>query len=473
MTGTREPVLEDQSRRSMILGTALMGAFSLTLGALIVAAYSSWNRPIWIDEYVHYSWGVFPDRIDAVKQIALPIINGTAEVYYSSSWTYYIADVFLLGAFGASSFALRLPSIIAAVVLLYFAWQTVRLAGLRRTWRVVAILALAGQSFLMYYAGEARPYLPLAAGIMVVVAYYSSIYFNCSSRLITVSAWIVVLLGSISHLYFLPYLFAVALLFTALRLVVEDGQKSLQTMRKQIGAPMLVVSLVLFIAAQSRSVLNNTVTGYDPYVWVEGNFLGLLKTLSDLHLQFLPLPSIVSLGLVLTIFVAAFAVGANSRSRPSLIKYLPGLGLILMAIGMSLAISISSIIGGYEIIPRQWSGSLAIVPVALTILIGTLVDKSGISAKILLRYALTALVILVLTFMALLRFNEQWYSLKSNSQSRANYLSKYGPGPIGAQEQTALASDKDQVPEEWANVNIYTGGPVWQVCGYFGCPEEF
>jgi len=374
--------------------------------------------------------------------------------------------------FGASSFALRLPSIVAGLVLLYFAYIAIKSTGLSFLWRALVVVALAGQSFLMYYVGEARPYLPLAAAVMVVLAYYTSMYFQIGvSRLIGGCAWVAVILGSVSHLYFFPYLIALSVLFAGLQALSKTKNHGVRAILTQAHLPMLTVGALCFAATQLRSALGNKISGYDPYVWVEGSPFGLGKTLSDLHFQFLPLPAVVSLALSISILLSIFAIVFLSRRKPTLEVLVPPLGLTVLGLGMALAISLTSIMGGYEIIPRQWSASLAIVPVAFVWFLGVV---SGLMSEAGKKRSVQTLVLascVVLGGMAILRLQDQWQALQSYSAIKIEYEERFGSEPLSSFEQTRIVEEFETPIEEWANINIFTGGPVWQVCGYFGCPD--
>jgi hypothetical protein len=87
---------------------------------------------------------------------------------------YMLVDFWLLKLFGASSFALRLPSLLSAVWLLVCATMVLGSRGLGNMWKLALILALLAQTSLMNFAAEARPYMPLAAATMGTLTYYAA-----------------------------------------------------------------------------------------------------------------------------------------------------------------------------------------------------------------------------------------------------------------------------------------------------------
>ena len=440
---------------------------------VVVFFYSSWSRPIWIDEYVHYSWGVFPDRFDSVKRIIAPIIDGSAEVYYASSWTYYLSDVVLLSAFGASSMALRLPSLIAGFVLIYCCCRVIRAAGFGFLWQMLVICALAAQSVLMYYSGEARPYMPLAASVMVVVLYYTTIYYEgASSNLLRTFTLLAVITGSISHLYFFPYLVGLSLLFLGLQILSSGWPRSFLGLIRQIHAPLLWTSMSLFVITQARSVLGSQSSGYDPYVWVEGNIFGLFKTLADIHLQFLPLPALGSLAIIASLLFVGLILVVVPRYRKTGATLLPPVGLAILGILMSGIISLLSLVGHYEIIPRQWSASIAMMPLAFVWFLASVARDLSTRSRFALRNPIVFIAASIVILMSVLRLGEQWVLLESYSITKASYQETFGTSPLSSDSQKVVRKLNAEPQEEWSNINIYTGGPVWEQCGYFGCPTE-
>jgi len=134
----------------------------------IIAAFSSFTRPIWIDEFLHFALGSHRSTAEAwlSTKETLPTFNfGQTEVYM-------MFDYWLLHNFGASAFLLRLPSLFAAGLLLFSAVHIALHLRFGLGWTLLLLTSFFCQQNVLYYAGEARPYLPLAAGVMGALAFY-------------------------------------------------------------------------------------------------------------------------------------------------------------------------------------------------------------------------------------------------------------------------------------------------------------
>ena len=144
------------------------------LGAVILFLYSGIWRPIWFDEFLHFAMG------GMTWEYALKTVDYTTiEVNHGQTGVYMLLDWLLLQAFGASAVALRLPSLLAAALLLAAAVTFLRRRGFGYGWQYLVLLALAAHTALIWFTGEARPYMPLAAAGVAVLAYYQ---YDASSR---------------------------------------------------------------------------------------------------------------------------------------------------------------------------------------------------------------------------------------------------------------------------------------------------
>jgi len=129
----------------------------------------------------------------------------TIEVNQGQTGIYHLMDYALMQIFGASAIALRLPSLIAAAVMLFSAVTFIRVKGFAFGWQVLMLLALGGSSFLMFFAGEARSYMPMAASAVAMLAFYS---FEVSERRAVtprILAVLGILLGSVMHPYWIIF----------------------------------------------------------------------------------------------------------------------------------------------------------------------------------------------------------------------------------------------------------------------------
>jgi hypothetical protein len=185
---------------------------------------------------------------------------------------------------------------------------------------------------------------------------------------------------------------------------------------------------------------------------------GFLQVLSDNHLQFLPLPQVASVLLVFAGLLAGFVLFILSLRRyQALSMIVVPASFVYLSLALSAAISLGSLIGGYEILNRQWLASLILVPVGAIWLVGNLVKLID-SKSLLLGRSVTAVVVIVLAAMSLYRLNGQSQALRGYAEIARDYQNKWAG---------TTAEDAPNLFEEmgWetANINIYLGGPVWPV----------
>ena len=172
----------------------------IIFSTLTIFRFSSLGRPIWIDEFLHFAFGSATSIVDAWNMflLSLPINHGQTGIYM-------MLDYFLLKAFGANTLALRAPSIFCGAWLLFVANQFIKFQGFHYIWRLVVIFALFLQVGLMYFVGEARPYMPLAASVVGVLTYYSAPYGDRKYFFIRAIGYISVFIGVCTHPYFSIY----------------------------------------------------------------------------------------------------------------------------------------------------------------------------------------------------------------------------------------------------------------------------
>src|SRR4051794_23138357 len=219
-----------------------------------IGLYSSYGRPIWTDEFLHFALGGLPSAGDAVSVIH----HTTAGINFGQTGAYMFADFLLLKAFGASSVALRLPSLLSGVVLLISALVFLRTRGVGYLGQFVLLAALVGQSTLMYYVGEARPYMPLAASVVGVLAYYSIPIDRRTHWAARVLGWGAVVLGCMMHPYF-PIYWAplVAFCYVDARARAHANIFIFRDIARFINIPLAVVGSAIFVVLGA-------------YTWMQG-----------------------------------------------------------------------------------------------------------------------------------------------------------------------------------------------------------
>jgi MFS family permease len=443
-----------------------LGNFVLVFMSVgIVILYSSYQRPLWTDELQHfylYGSSNYPRSEAALLEgslgIVAPVLDGQAAAWYSSSWFYMLVNFLSLDVSGASSVALRLPSLISGALICLFAAWFLRNQKLSFIWQLAALLALAAQSYAMYFVGEARPYIPLAATVLGTALYFSVQPNRRRIWPVAVTGWVCVIFGVLNHAYFVGYAIAFALFFYFAGIYTARQAPTWRELWRSSSPVMVSVAIALAVLIRVPSSLRVPRLEYeDQWVYMRANG-GFLRVFSDNHLQFLPLPQNVAvlfvigaLGTVLALFILSLW---RYRELASLV--VPA-AFVLLSLALSAGISLGSLIGGYEILNRQWIASLVLVPVGAMWVFG--------NAAILLKSVnewlstiLTVVVVVVLTAMSFYRLTGQIDALQNYSEIAQDYRTKWSG--TTAEDASILF---EEIGWETANVNIYLGGPVWSV----------
>ena len=145
-----------------------MRIIAVAIGSYTLLSYSSFARPIWIDEFLHFALGSHRTTAEAWHSICetLPTFN------HGQTGVYMLVDYWLLQLGGANLFLLRLPSILAGILLLVSFIHIAENKGFGLLGTLFLFACLFAQQNLMVYAGEARPYFPLAAATIGTLAFY-------------------------------------------------------------------------------------------------------------------------------------------------------------------------------------------------------------------------------------------------------------------------------------------------------------
>lgn len=323
----------------------------LALGAVVLAAYSSFRKPLWIDEFLHFALGglKFNEAWDVVTATATGINHGQTGIYMMLDWV-------LLQVFGASSAALRLPSLVAAAGLLLAGVWFLRLRGCSLAWQALGIVALAGQSTLMVHTGEARPYMPLAASTVGILAYYSVPMPDrrrWNVRILGLSSFMA---GALMHPYFPLMLGLVATYSLGLALREAAIRRTPRDIVHFVNPALVLPAAAGYLTVGGLTWLRGSPSfDLDPYVSFGGSW-AFVQDLVFRHFQFL---LILPVALAVGVF-AAYAVMRQVRDRKPL---LPPLALMVVGLSSSLIVSLISVTRSYWVLPRQWVAGMALVAV--------------------------------------------------------------------------------------------------------------
>jgi hypothetical protein len=327
----------------------------LTLLALVILAlYSSWGRPLWLDEYLHFVFGGF----DSIGDAWAAVQTSTTNVNHGQTGFYLMLDFALLKTFGANLFMMRLPSLLSAALLLFSAALFLRRKHFGAIAIATAFLLLLAQPNLMYFTGEARPYMPMAASGMAALAYFSTHMNTRSTTGMRILIWGSMIWGALMMPYYLLYLPVIAL--TSFMIVRVGGEKP--EFWKFINLPLHISSVILGTAISALTWLRGSPEfSRDPWLTI--------RPLVD---------SLTAPQLVGIIFLGALIVFTlwqgliHSTNRATLERQLVSATLlILVMIAVSILFAALSLAQSYWILPRQFIASQAIITVAVVWMLGS------------------------------------------------------------------------------------------------------
>lgn len=319
-----------------------------SLALVILALYSSWGRPLWLDEYLHFVFGGY----DSIGDAWAAVRTSTTNINHGQTGFYMMLDFALLKTFGANLFMMRLPSLLSAALLLFSAALFLRRKNLGPIAIAAAFLLLLAQPNLMYFSGEARPYMPMAASAMAALAYFSTDMQTRTKTGMRVLIWGSMVWGALMMPYYLLYLPVITI--TAYLIARLNGEKP--RLIAFINVPVQITSIVLGVTISAFTWLRGSPTfSRDPWL--------IIHPLMD---------SVTAPQLIGLIFLGALIVFTlwqglvHTTDRARLEKQLAtGTLLVLIMIAMSILFAALSLSQSYWILPRQFIASQAIITVAV------------------------------------------------------------------------------------------------------------
>jgi len=400
----------------------------LTLLALVILAlYSSWGRPLWLDEYLHFVFGGFDSIGDAWGAVQ----TSTTNINHGQTGFYMMLDFALLKTFGANLFMMRLPSLLSAALLLFSAALFLRRKNLGPIAIAAAFLLLLAQPNLMYFAGEARPYMPMAAAAMAALAYFSTDMQTRTTTGMRVLIWGSMVWGALMMPYYLLYLPVITI--TAYLIARLNGEKP--RLIAFINLPVQITSVVVGVTISAFTWLRGSPTfSRDPWL--------IIRPLMD-SVTAPQLIGLIFLGALIVFTLWQGLVHTTDRARLER-QLAAGTLLVLVMIAMSILFAALSLSQSYWILPRQFIASQAIITVAVVwILASALLAnpkryKVAVSTLFAIGIALGAGRATVNQIDSLADWENNGYPVEGN------------PGDQGFQGMDVAA----------ANQNVIDGGPV-------------
>ena len=425
------------------------------VGAAVVATYASLYRPIWFDEYLQFAIAAMSpaDAIDAVSRTT------GAGVNHGQTAAYFTVDYILLKIAGANLVALRLPSILAATLLLVSAVLVIRGRGFSPFWQVATLIAFAGQTSLMYFAGEARPYMPLAAGSIAALAYYLAPVNTRRSPSVRLVGVLAVAVGSLFHPFYLALLAAIIFFAYATECWTTGGKFQLMPMLRFANPRLVLLGVALALLSGATTWIRGTPSfRFDPWQWIPRESFATVFV--DAHFE-----SIMHRSIAVGCFIVSVVLLLPVIFRAAGRRFWPPLTLLALALASSGAFSALAYWRSYWILGRQWVAGLALATLAVVWLLAEtykLAVASGRWAPRLTTGVATALV--------LIGCASQWVHQVGNSIEQRRSWEALGAELASGVTRSPLTTD------DWirlANANIVEGGPVWAEHGQYYERELF
>ncbi|MCF8531168.1 MAG: glycosyltransferase family 39 protein [Candidatus Nanopelagicales bacterium] len=387
------------------------------LGIVVLALYSSWGRPLWLDEYLHFIFGGFASWGDAWAAVQ----SSTTNINHGQTGFYIMLDYGLLQAFGANLFALRLPSLISGALLLFSVALFLRRKNLGAVAIAAAFLLLAAQPNLMYFIGEARPYMPMAASAMAALAYFSSSAEQRATTPMRLFIWATMVWGALMMPYYLVYLPVIALTC----FVIARLPWSFTEFRKFVNLPLQITSVTLGVTIGALTWLRGS-PNFQRDPWL------ILRPLFDS----LTLPHYIAAIALLILFMVTVRLGRTNVREPIL--------LFLAMGGMAVLFAVLSLVQSYWILPRQFIASQAIMTVAVVWGIGQALKATPRKEQKILASIYTILILFAFTRVAVDQVQ------KLSDWENNGFPVAGNPGD----------EDFQQIDVGPANQNVIDGGPV-------------
>ena len=449
-----------QTKHSGIIDNTVIFFIAIT----VVILYCALDKPIWYDELLHFCLGGF-SSIDsawhALKQ-TLPNLN------HGQTGFYMMLDYILLKLFGASSFALRLPSILSALWLLASAIIIIKYLKFGLLWQILILSALFSQSSLMNFTIEARPYMPLAAASVGITAYYYSPTHLRKRLDIKSIGWGSVVLGSLMHPYFSLYWCALFCTGYLHRINNNFQRITLSTIVDHLNPVMFLTGITIYFGIGFLSWMQGTPDfHFDPFQWINKDLLPRFLLMS--HFHFIRFAVIAKAILALFCLIPIVWLLVPIRNKNNFHPLLSPIILFFISIILALLITYISYHRNYWILKRQWIASFALVPIATVWLAGELARLANLRHWI-LGFSVMLVFTLLITLPTIIQIDKNLYKIKENAYIKRRQNQSYRLPPIDEIEKLTR-NDEDEFVK-MANKNIQIGGPVWPYFKYFYTRDE-
>lgn len=179
------PAAEARSLRVRGITATLLA--TIMIGAALLR-YLNLRESLWLDE-LHTAWVVAGSWSE---------ISARARIGNQSPWYFYLVRL-VVEACGMSEFSLRLPSLIAGLLLVPLAWRIAGRWGQSLAAAAMVAALVAVDRWCVYYAQEARSYALVQLISLFQIACFARLLDRCEIR------WRIGCIGLTSLMFYLHY----------------------------------------------------------------------------------------------------------------------------------------------------------------------------------------------------------------------------------------------------------------------------
>jgi hypothetical protein len=324
-------------------------------------------------------------------------------------------------------------------------------------WQLTLIVCYLGQGTLMYYAGEARPYMALAGASVGAFTYYILTPEERRSRSIRILGWLSILWGASIHPYFGFYWLSLYIFGFLVAIHEERATFSWKSALHHLNAPLAVIGSVIYFGIGLPTwILHQPKLHYNPFqCFSKSTLYGTF--VDQFHFQFLGKLGSSLVLFTVTLCVVHFCLNANAKTFSK--RLLPPSLLIWVAMFLSVYLSWQSFKHHYWILPRQWVASLALIPIAFVWLCAELTNLISHVSKV-GHWLIPVICLCVVAWCSYPQTIDQGHKFL------AAIVKRPSSEPFVAPRPDALPHNND----EWvtlANQNVQSGGPVSPVFQFF------
>lgn len=406
--------------------------------------------PIWVDEYLHFSLSVAPQWKDALRSIHET--TGTVKLNHGQTGFYMFLNYLFLTFFGASYWALRIPSYLSYVASSVAGFYFLRQMNVSFFLRIVFVMALSFSSLSSTHGAEARPYMPLQATVLGFLWAWHN-YLEAEGRLISLVG--ISLLGVLFHPFFVLYAGLILVLSILFLPEIRSNVIAKIKSKKEITIllPSAFLLIVVFVALGHFTWFSSMgqLRGRDPYEWIKSDkplyLYNLAVVFHPLGKFWVPIGSLISLFLVW-----------KRREGEYIDLFHRYLYLALLFTISQFILCYITIKSEYWVLPRQWVAGQAISFLVSAILLEVLVRKISWISKAPTRNFLNVAAVIMVLFFLIFSIDFRWknrlapkFDREKISQLLTEYKSK---GEVSMENQVIMA-----------NENLLYGGPVWNLFG--------